>query len=126
MEMKLDLHDLVVRKLHWDDTIPDNLQPLWKSHFELMPEINNLKYRRTIVPANATSLNMDTIDFVDASGIVACAAIYARFKRHNREYFCQLVLSRSRLVPEGMSQPRAEIFAAVLNTQWQSRKESTL
>ena len=34
--MKMDLQELVTRKLDWDDAIPDNLRPLWKSHFELM------------------------------------------------------------------------------------------
>ena len=37
--MKLDLHELCQRKLHWDDAIPDDLRPVWKSHFELIQDL---------------------------------------------------------------------------------------
>ena len=114
--MKLDLHELVHRKLDWDDLIPDNLRPVWESHFEMMKEIKNLRYKRAIVPSDAVNLNITTIDAGDASQSLACVSIYARFKRQNGQYSCQQVLSRSRLVPDGMSQPRAELYAALLNT----------
>ena len=42
--MKLDLHELVLEKLDWDDKIPDNLRPIWESHFQMMNEIKTLKY----------------------------------------------------------------------------------
>ena len=38
---KLDLHELIVRQLDWDDKIPDDLRPIWLSHFEMMNEIND-------------------------------------------------------------------------------------
>ena len=114
--MKLDLHDLVLRGLDWDDVIPDNLRSIWKTHFEMMQEIKHIKYKRTIIPEDAADLNIITIDFGDASKSIACAAIYARILRKNGEYSCQLIFSRSKLLPSQMSQPRAELFAAVLNT----------
>ena len=40
--MKHDLHDLVLRKLSWDDVIPDNLKSIWHSHFEMMGEMKNI------------------------------------------------------------------------------------
>ena len=45
-----------------------------------------------------------------------CAAIYVRFQRKCGSHSCQLILSKTRLVPDGMSQPRAELYAAVVNT----------
>ena len=114
--MKLDLHDLVRRKRDWDDIIPDNLRSLWETNFDMMQEINNLKYNRAVVPSDAVSLDLETLDFGDSSQSAACAAIYARVQGTNGEYSSQLVLSRSRLVPEGLSQPRAELYAAVLCT----------
>ena len=93
--MKLDhLHELVQRKLDRDDAVPDELRPFWKSHFEMMQEINNLKYKRAVIPDDATSLDIKTIDFGDASKAIACVAIYARFRRKCGGYFCQLVLAR--------------------------------
>ena len=114
--MKLDLYELAQRKLDWDDVIHDYLRPLWESHFQMMQEINSLRYYRAIIPEDAISQDINTIDVRDASSSIACVAIYARFQHRSGGYSCQLVLSRSRLIPQGMSQPRAELFAAVLNT----------
>ncbi|XP_066917508.1 uncharacterized protein [Clytia hemisphaerica] len=113
--MKLDLQELVHRKLDWDDKIPDELRPLWESHFDLMKEINNLKYQRAIIPEDAISLDLETIDFGDASQSAVCSCIYVRFKKKSGGSSCQLVLSRTRVVPKGMSLPRAELYAALIN-----------
>ncbi|XP_066926258.1 uncharacterized protein [Clytia hemisphaerica] len=113
--MKLDLHKLVDRGLGWDDRIPDDFKPIWESHFAMMEEISNVRYRRACIPEDAASLELDTIDTGDASKHIACVAIYARFKRKSGGYSSQLVFSRSRLVPDGTTQPRAELYAATLN-----------
>ena len=112
--MKLDLHQLVMMKLSWDDCIPDNLRALWKNHFEMMSEIKNIKYKRAYVPEDAVSLDINTLDFGDASSVIACVAIYARFLRRNGEYSCQLILARTKLVPDNMTQPRAELLAGIM------------
>jgi len=113
--LKLDLHELVQRKLAWDDGIPDNLRNLWISHFDMISDIKSITYQRAVVPENATSLKIDTLDFGDASQSLICSAIYVRFPTTDG-FSCQLIFSRSRLVPENLSLPRAELYAAVLNT----------
>ena len=60
------------------------------------------------------NLDINTIDAENASNKMACVAINARFLRRNGTY-CQLVFSRSKVVPDGLSQPRAELLAATLN-----------
>ena len=72
-----------------------------------------IEHRRTQL---CSSLELDTLDFADASQSLVCVAIYARFKRQSGSYSSQLILSRSRIVPQGMSQPRAELYAALLNS----------
>jgi len=62
------------------------------------------------------NLEIDPIDTGDASKSLACAAIYARFQKRDLTYSCQLVFARSKLIPDEMTQPRAELFAAVINT----------
>ena len=52
---------------------------------------------------------------LNASSKVAFVALYARFLWKNGTYSCQLVFSRPKLVPNGLSQPRAELFAATMN-----------
>ena len=113
--IKLDLHDLCTRGLDWDDKIPDTLRPLWESNFQMLQELRDLKFQRAVIPPDAVDLTIDTVDFGDASKLLVCIVIYVRFKRRNGHYSCQLVLSRTRLVPDGMTQPRAELYAAMLN-----------
>ena len=113
--LKLDLHELVKRKLQWDDPIPDDLKPIWCSNFEMIEELQSFKFERAVVPVDAKSLAIDTIECADASRDIACVAIYVRFLRKCGEYSCQLIFARSKLVPDGMSIPRAELFAANIN-----------
>ena len=114
--MKIDLHDLVKLKLDWDDIIPDNLRSIWKSHFEMMQEIKNIKYFRCIIPEDAANTQISTLDFGDASKSMAAVAIYARVLRTNGKYSSQLIFARSKIISNKITQPRAELIAAVLNT----------
>ena len=60
-------------------------------------------------------MNIETIGTADASENMICVAVYARFKRKNGSHSCQLVLARSKIVPNNTTVPRAELMAAVLN-----------
>ena len=113
--LKLDLHTLVQRDLKWDDTIPNDLRPIWESNFEMISEIKNFKFKRAIIPDDASSADIETIDTSDASKSIACIAIYARFQRKSGGYSCQLIFGRSKIIPDGMTIPRAELFAANVN-----------
>ena len=113
--LKLDLHDLTVLKLDWDDEIPDNLKQIWVSNFEMIQELGNIRYKRAVVPSDAVNLNMETVDFSDASQKMICIAIYVRFLRKSGEYSSQLLFSRTKIVPQDMTLPRAELLAASLN-----------
>ena len=115
--LKLDLHELVVsRKLKWDETIPEDLRKIWVENFELINKLDGIKFSRATVPMDAVSLDMETIEAGDASSVLICAAVYVRFKRKNGMYSCELVIGKSKLVPSGMTIPRAELYAAEVNT----------
>ena len=62
--------------------------------------------QRAVVPEDALNLDINTIDATDASK--------KEFLKRNGTYSCQLVFSRSKVVPDGLSQPRAELLAATL------------
>ena len=113
--LKMDLHNLVKRGLDWDDVLPDELRPIWISHFEMMKKIGNLKFYRAILPVDAVNLNIHTLETADASNQIVCAAKYARFLRRNRSHSCQRIFSRSKIIPSGLSRPRAELRAATMN-----------
>ena len=70
--IKLDLHELSVRKLNWDDALPDSLREVWCSHFQMMEEIASLRWNRAVIPENAVDLNCTTLDFGDASRVLVC------------------------------------------------------
>ena len=114
--LKIDLHELVIRNLDWDDKIPENLRQIWESNFEMIQELRNVRYKRAVVPEDAVDLNLETLDFADASQSMICIAIYVRFKRKSGSYSCQLLFSRTKTVPKDMTLPRAELLAASLNT----------
>ena len=113
--MKLDLHEFVDRGIPWKDKIPDELRQVWIDHFEMMQEISSLQYHRTIIPEDAISLDIETIDTGDASQKIACVAIYARIKRRSGGFSCQLVFARSKLLERGTTQPRGELVAGMVN-----------
>ena len=92
---KIDLHELVLQKLDWDDKIPDNLRPIWESHFLRMNEIKTLKYQYAVIPEDAIDAQVETLDFGDASTEIACITTFTRFKRKDGSYSCQLLFARS-------------------------------
>ena len=100
---------LVLQKLDWDDKIPDNLRPIWESHFQMMNKIKTLKYQRVVIPEDTIDTQVETLDFGYASRETAGIAIYARFKCKDRSYSCQLVFARSQSIPTKMTQPREEL-----------------
>ena len=65
--MNLDLHTLLKRSLDWDNMVPDELRPIWISHFEMMQEISRIKFQRAVVPEDAINLHIQTIDTAEAS-----------------------------------------------------------
>ena len=58
-----------------------------------MQEIKNIKFNRAIIPKDAISLNINTVDTGDASKNIACVDTYARCERSNGEFSCQLIFS---------------------------------
>ena len=96
-------------KLDWDCKIPDNLQPISKSHFQM-------KYQQAVILECAIDSKVETLHFGDASRGIACIAIYARFERKYGSYSYQLVFARARLIPTKMTQPRAGPWTALINT----------
>ena len=86
--MKCDLYELVIRKLNWDDKILDDLRHIWKSHFEIIQNIGNIKFNRAEVPDNVSSLDINTINTGNASHQLAWAAIYAQYKQKSGCYSC--------------------------------------
>lgn len=113
--LKLDLRNLNLLNLDWDDEIPANLREIWLSHFKTIKDIGDIRFNRAVIPTDAVDLNMETIDTADASESLICVAIYVRFKLKTGDYSCQLILARSKLLPKDTTIPRGELMAATMN-----------
>ena len=61
-----------------------------ESNFQLMKEIGTIKFKRAVVSQDAVNMDINTLDFGDASHWMACIAICARLLRNNGEYWCEL------------------------------------
>ena len=112
---KLDIRDLIIAGLGWDDEIPDNFREAWVKDFQMMESIGDLVYKRAVVPPNAVSTSIELIGTGDASERMVCAGCYIRFQLSDSSHSCQLILGKTKIVPEGMTLPRAEMMAAILN-----------
>ena len=81
----------------------------------MMQEIDKTKFQRAVVPEDATNLDIQTIDAADASQKLECVTIYAQFLKRDDTHSCHLIFSRSKLIPDGLSQPTTKLFAATMN-----------
>ena len=89
---------------------------MWVDNFKSMATLDDVVWSRVIVPHDAINMNMELIGCGDASKDIACAACYVRFKKRDGTYSCRLVLAKTKIIPDGMTLPRAELLAATLNT----------
>ena len=112
---KSDRSVLTERKLDWEDRIPDDLRKIWTDNFEMMQELKHVRFRRAVIPDDAVSTDVELLCVADASEILICLGIYARFLRKSGGHSCQLLFGRTKVVPKDMSIPRAELLAAVMN-----------
>lgn len=112
---KVDINQLTLRSLDWDDQIPDDLRQIWISNFEMMQELKDIRYKRAVVPEDAVNTDIETLCFGDASEVMVCVGIYVRFRRKSGGHSCQLLFGRSKVVPKDMSMPRAELLASSIN-----------
>ena len=113
--IKLDESILHQRCLKWDDPIPDEFKSVWVANFGVIEELRNLEFSRAVIPTDAASLDMETINIADASEHLVCSAVYVRFLRKDGSHSCQLIFARTKIVHD-VTIPRAELVAAVLNS----------
>ena len=112
---KLDLRDLFEAYEGWHSPISAEEREKWIEHFHLLVRIGEIRFSRVVIPADATSMSMELLGAGDASAQMTCAACYVRFELIDGQYSCQLIMAKTKIVPKGMTLPRAELLAAVLN-----------
>ena len=88
--MKLDVRELHLRKLDWDDKIPDDLRKIWVSDFELINEIGKVTFQRAVVP----SLEIETLTLLMSAEILYAVQsmldLIKRWQVFLSTYFCAI------------------------------------
>ena len=92
------------------------MRNVWMNGFELILKLGQVEFNRAVVTEDAKNLDIETIEVADVSQNLACSAVHARFKRKCDAYSCQPLFGKSKIIPKDMTIPRAELFAALLNT----------
>ena len=104
-------------KLNWDDPIPDKYTRDWKQFCQDLLEMNDVKFKRCLMPENAID-DPILIIFSDGSSHAYGACAYYRWKLNNGQFKCRLILSKNRLAPiKRLSIDRIELCGAVLNSR---------
>ena len=111
----MDLHNVVERGIDWSDAIPSDLLQIWDENFEIMKQLQNLYFSRAIIPVDAVSLEIGTIEAGDSSKFMIMIGIWTRILKKNGFFDNQLILGKSKLVPKDMTLARAELVAAKMN-----------
>ena len=87
--LKLDLHDLCRDQLDWDDNIPELYLERWLNNLDDIQALKEIRFRRTVIPPDAVSLDVSLIVSSDASKSIAVSCVHAR---------CQLLTGKSKMV----------------------------
>lgn len=110
---KIMIQTLWNLKLHWDESLPQDLHTKWKKYYEELQMLGKLSFPRTIVTCNIKNVQLH--GFSDASEKAYGACIYLRIINECDEVKIQLLCAKSRVAPlKKQTIPRLELCGAVL------------
>ena len=121
--MKLDVSSAVKETSGWDDEVPLELHDKVVTNLCRLHKLRGIKFTRAKVPIDAVDLKMVLYGTVDAADKLKIVAVYARFKRRNGRWSCQLLIGRSLLSKSG-TLPMEELEALMIgsNLLWICRR----
>lgn len=118
------LQQLWQLRLHWDETVPQNLHTSW---LEFLAEANytkSINISRHVILTNPEQIELH--GFCDASESAYGAAIYI-YSRSAKSAKAQLLCAKSRVAPlKAISLPRLELCGALLLAQLSQKVKSIL
>ncbi|XP_011883727.1 PREDICTED: uncharacterized protein LOC105570885, partial [Vollenhovia emeryi] len=110
---KLILQELWNEGIHWDESVPQDINYRWTELKSQLPNINELQIPRCIKPGEIARFTQ-IHGFCDASQRAFGACAYLRTQTKDG-FHCELICSKSRIAPtKAVSLPRLELAAALL------------
>ena len=113
-------------KLGWDDALPCDIRISWVQFFEQLCKVEGMKFDRALTPKEATGSPW-LIIFSDGGNLAYGFAAYIRWKLKNGNYWCRLIMAKSRIAPlHKTTTPRMELNGAVLSKRARQVIESEM
>ena len=115
VKYKIAMKDVVALKTTWDEKLPPRFERAWKKFIAEMINLPEIRFSRSVRPADATSNAPEFIGFWDGADHAYAACIYARYPVSEDTWTCTLLTAKSRVTPsKGLTTPRAELNGLVI------------
>ncbi|GFX36407.1 integrase catalytic domain-containing protein [Trichonephila clavipes] len=113
---KIFLQKLWLRKLNWEEFLPDAIAPEWLNFVSSLKALEELKIDRYILTDSYVKVML--LGYADASESAYGAVVYMHSVKENCTTTTKLISSKSRVVPiKVISIPRPELSACLLLAQ---------
>ena len=117
MRKLISYTDGKLRKLDWDDPIPQHLRNEWCEYFKELFQLENVRIPRCI-KTSKTVTEPTLIMFCDASMQAYGACAYVRWKVSEDNFNCKLLASKTRVAPiKSQTIPKLELSSALLSAR---------
>ena len=107
---KILYSEVCLRKLGWDQVVPDEIQRSWNNWLKGMEKCPSISVPRSVVSKDVRRIDLH--GFADASKLAVSAAVYALVFHHVAPVHQSLLVAKSRIAPKHLSIPRLELIAA--------------
>ena len=107
---KILFSELCLRKVSWDEQVPDDIVRRWNKWAKTLRECTEIKVPRSVVSNKSQQISIH--GFADASQLVVCAAVYVLATYNDGKTSQNLLISKSRVAPKKVSIPRLELVVA--------------
>lgn len=105
-----------VKKLGWDDPIPEPLSTEWQKFIAELPSIKQITIPRWINHSPGQSIQLHA--FCDGSTKAYAANVYIRLESREGRIHTHLIMAKSKVTPtQPLSMPRTELCGAELATR---------
>ena len=113
---KISLREITMLGLHWDDSIPSDLQAKWRNLVEELVRLEGIEFSRAVRPDGATGLPW-LIGAWDGADQAYQGKVYARWET-GEKVEVRLVACKVRVVPtKGLTTPRSELNGLLVMTR---------
>lgn len=111
---KIILRKVVSNTSSWDEALPEHLLKEWEKWKNNLPDLENLRIPRVIVPKLCEALRRELLVYCDASELAIAAVCYLKAKYSDGSSSQGFVLGKAKVAPvSGHTIPRLELCAAV-------------